>query len=165
MKLPVAIKNYFKKLSEDLLAVQHTAQNPKFFRDHAEASENVSRVEGVIIYTAPFSGKPANNHESIINTWSLPLVVVCQHQVKDFDGQEVSMEKALDIIFDFISKMIEDRSGFPAFPIIQYFDLNSLTFTEEKNVFDGFSGWRMNLSLMENFTPFYDEDKWKPTTL
>jgi hypothetical protein len=167
---PSKITTYFRELCEQLLAIGHTPQKPRFFRSKEEAQAHISQISDVIFYIDQRSSRFPSDADNAKNIWTIPVVILCQHKIDDnFSSQEAAIDKAFEITHDILSRMAEDRitPGWNAtgrVTVLPYFDLASVAMLEEKNVFDGFSGIRTTFSIGFPNKLKVNEDKWNTPT-
>jgi hypothetical protein len=168
MKLQSEITAYFKNLSENHLTLKNSGDAPYFFRSQQEAIDNIKKVKDWIIYIDQRRGAILNNHHNINKDSIIPLVILKRHEKNDYQAQEDCLDDTFEVASDFLSHILKDRREVhpgTSKPIIEYIDVSNIPFSEERNVFDSFSGQRIQLTFVNHLNLFYNENKWhQPTT-
>jgi hypothetical protein len=164
MNLPGQITTYFTQLFTELIAIGHTSAKPKFFQSKYAVPEN--GVPPAFVYMENSSGNLAgNNFESIKNQHNLVFVVLFFHNEKPSEEAN-AINNAFKVMRSTVSRMVQDRNiqTEDGERILQFFSTDSITWNEERRVFDGFSGIRFTATIYTTFDEYIEETEWINTT-
>jgi hypothetical protein len=159
MKLHSEIKDYFEAVIKEMIIFEGIEK--PFFRTQKEAKEFIQQQETAFVFTDTYNGRIINNWENANKTDTFPLVILFRHEKNDFQAQQTAVDNAFKVFRTILSRMVIERSVRIEGKLpIEYFDTSSVNYTEVNDVFDGYSGMRINLSLMHRIDFSFDEEEW-----